>query len=242
MTIKERLQQKKQEAFKKNHLLQYVDEVLQTIRNDYLKFQEEIRAKVPKDGVNGIDGLDGRNGENYVLTEQDKKEIAASIAVPIVEKVIEKTETVVRITPGETVREVIHETPIVTEIVREVAQKDTPEEIITKINTTKDAIPMSVIQGLEEKIRFLERTAREKKTGGGGMGTPQHETFSVSSVTTTITTRYPIAFQGYGIMTANYQGGFITRGVHYTVGGDRKTLTLLFSPQDGTSIDIIYIR
>ena len=44
-------------------------------------------------------------GDSYVLTEDDKQVIAKSIKVPIVEKVIEKTE--------------IREVPIVTEITKE---------------------------------------------------------------------------------------------------------------------------
>ena len=37
----------------------------------------------------------GKDGKNYVLTEIDKLEIAEKIEVPVVEKVIEKTETII---------------------------------------------------------------------------------------------------------------------------------------------------
>lgn len=83
---------------------------------DEEKIVESVLAKVeipvPK---NGIDGKD------YILTKKDKEEIANSIKVPIVEKVIEKTE-------------VIKEQPIVTNEIKEVAVKDTGEEIVLKIN------------------------------------------------------------------------------------------------------------
>lgn len=39
--------------------------------------------------------FDGKNGDNYVLTDRDKKDIAKSISVPIVEKVTEKVERIV---------------------------------------------------------------------------------------------------------------------------------------------------
>lgn len=38
---------------------------------------------------------DGKDGKDYVLTSKDKKEIASCIKVPVVEKVIEKTETII---------------------------------------------------------------------------------------------------------------------------------------------------
>lgn len=64
-------------------------------------------------------GDKGDKGDAYVLTKSDKKEIANSIPVPIVEKVIEKT--VVREIPGETI---IREIPIVTKEIKEVATLD----------------------------------------------------------------------------------------------------------------------
>jgi len=136
--------------------------------------------------------------------------------------------------------------PTVTEVVREVAIPETAGKLIEKINTQEESIAISIIKGLTKRLEAIEREIRRKDKkgsgGGGGMGMPQHETFAVSSATTTITTNYPIAFNGNAIMTANYQGSFIVRGTHYTVGGDRKTLTLLFTPENETSIDIIYVR
>lgn len=58
----------------------------------------------------------------------------------------------------------------------------------------------------------------------------------------TITTNYAISQNVYAIMGAYYQGQLVMRGTHYSVGGDRKTLSLLFTPQDSTTFDIIYVR
>lgn len=47
----------------------------------------------------GIDYNDGENGNDYVLTKSDKKEIASLVDVPVVEKIIEKTEIVKEVLP-----------------------------------------------------------------------------------------------------------------------------------------------
>lgn len=73
------------------------------------------------------------------------------------------------------------------------------------------------------------------------MGNVQHERFNTTSATTTVTTKYSIAGGGFAIW-AYYQGQEIFRGTAYTVGNDHKTLTLLFTPEDSTVIDITYMR
>lgn len=121
----------------------------------------------------------------------------------------------------------------------------TPQEVAQKLNTLKSTIKISVIEGLEERLSSVLRVAKEKSTqknGGGGLGNIQHESKNVSSASTSISTNYPIAGGGFAIIGAYYQGEFITRGTHYTVGANRKTLTLTFVPIDNTTIDLVYIR
>lgn len=55
-----------------------------------------LKEATPKKGV---DYTDGANGSDYVLTKNDKREIAGLISVPVVEKVIEKTETIKEVLP-----------------------------------------------------------------------------------------------------------------------------------------------
>jgi len=76
---------------------------------------------------------------------------------------------------------------------------------------------------------------------GGGMGNVIHEQKAVSASTTTVSTANKIAGAGFALWVY-YNGQFIARGVDYTVGGDYKTLTLTFTPQNSTIIDIIYHR
>lgn len=85
-----------------------------------------------------VDGEKGDNGDDYILTENDKREIASFITVPIVEKVIEK-------------REVIKEKPVVT--------KETTKEIIKEIREVKVDVPYidnASIAYLEDEIKRVE--------------------------------------------------------------------------------------
>lgn len=123
---------------------------------------------------------------------------------------------------------------------------DTALDIATKLNTTTDTVEMTVIRGLLKELELIKREIRRKEKGGGGgggggMGNVQHESSAVSSATTTVSTSYAIAGNGYALW-AYYNGQLIMRGTHYTVGTNKKTLTLLFTPQDNTTIDIIYHR
>lgn len=123
---------------------------------------------------------------------------------------------------------------------------DTGEQIAKKLNKTKGTVSMAVIAGLLEEIQALKREVRKKGDKGGaasgGMGNVQHETKNLTALSTTVVTNFPISGGGYAIMGAYYQSALIMRGEHYTVGGDRKTITLLFTPEDNTKIDIIYVR
>lgn len=115
---------------------------------------------------------------------------------------------------------------------------DTSEQIAYKLNG-KHLLEKSAIKGLEEALKKTSSVTRIPS--GGGVGNPQHETFSVSSATTSIRTAFPVAANGFFVF-AFYQGQLIVRGTHYTVDSDRRTLPLTFTPQDSTNIDLIYIR
>ena len=115
------------------------------------------------------------DGKDYVLTEQDKQEIAKSITVPIVEKevktIVEKTE-------------VIRETPIVTENVVEKALYETPDQITDKVNSSNVLIKKEKIEGIKDLERiaklaafnptmgpsFADLTAINKRIDGLGTG------------------------------------------------------------------------
>lgn len=105
-------------------------ELVQSIESALAKFNEltTVEWTQIKKRVEVI-----KNGEDYILTESDKKEIASFINVPVVEKVIQHTET-------------IKEIPIV----KEVAFQDTPDELIGKVNKAEVKIKQSQVEGLAE--------------------------------------------------------------------------------------------
>jgi hypothetical protein len=73
------------------------------------------------------------------------------------------------------------------------------------------------------------------------MGNTQHETKSVGATTTSVVTNYKISGNGYAIWVY-YQGQAVIRGEGYTIGSDRKTINLNFTPIDNSFVDVIYIR
>jgi len=143
------------------------DSNVSNFQDEYKQICSDIDALIAdvKDTISNVQKGDaGVDGSDYVLTEQDKKDIAKTIKVPIVEKVIEKIE-------------VIKEQPIVTEItkvtneVKEVAITDKPDVIVDKINDSKKLIDKSKIKGLEQELRSIASKASGVGTGvRGGQG------------------------------------------------------------------------
>jgi len=162
--------------------------------------------------------------QTYSLTENDKKDIASLVKIPTIEKVTE-----------------IVKEPTITNEIREVAKYEEAEQIANKLNTLENKIDRKVIKGLEKDIanltKLISETRRQK--GGGGMSNLQHETTATSSATTTVTATQNIAGGGYALWVY-YQGQHLARGTAYTVSG--RTLTLLFTPEDNTYIDLVYFR
>lgn len=110
---------------------------------------ESLKKEISK--IDTIKGEDGKDGQDYILTEDDKIEIASRIEVPIVEKVIEKTETIIK------------EIPVITNEVIEKVVIDTPDDIANKLNTLEERIEPKVIIGLEDKF---DKFAESFKKGG----------------------------------------------------------------------------
>lgn len=81
--------------------------------------------------------LKGDKGDSYVLNEDDKKEIASLIDVPIVEKIIEKQ-------------------PIVTNEIKEVAKKDTAKEIKNKLESLKVGLDYEKLSNLPDIAKIAQ--------------------------------------------------------------------------------------
>lgn len=155
---------------------QEINERLDVIQED-LKKKPELHFEIDPEEIRGLPG------EDYVLTEEDKNEIATlavmDLEVPVVEKVVEKTE-------------VVREIPIVTENIVEVAKYKTPEEVRDDLESLNgdERLDKKAIKGLEkfEQIGFdraiatlqqqtsflinkVSNLANSISSGGGG-GTP----------------------------------------------------------------------
>jgi hypothetical protein len=123
---------KKMEYLMSQHLNGAIEKILPDVLGDAIREVLKDRSFLNSVIVGVVTRIpvpeDGEDGKNYVLTDEDKKVIAESIHVPIVEKVIEKIET-------------IRERPVLrTDIIKEVTKEvlldktETGEDMVKKIN------------------------------------------------------------------------------------------------------------
>lgn len=201
-------------------------EVTEEIEEEIERLTKEVKkgdkGDTPKVGIDFEQPKDGEPGKDYILTSKDKAEIASKIKVPVVEKIIEKTEVI---------------KPIVTEV----AKHETAEQIAGKLNTLTEKVDIKVIKGLEKWLKGIKENIREKKGGGGGgMGNVVHEQFTGDGVTTSYTLASNIAGNGNAVIGCRYEGQVQFLGDQFTISG--RTLTMTFTPVEGTKIEITYIR
>lgn len=118
---------------------------------------------------------------------------------------------------------------------------DTVDEIATKLNSKENIVDMSVIKGLREMFASMERAFNKKGGGatGGGMGNWIHESFAVTSATTTVTITNNVAANGNAILV-RYNGQLLNHGVQYTISA--KTITFTFTLDDDSNVGITYVR
>ena len=139
-------------------LLQHIDSVEERLEKSIGEISKKVDGSLPSlsdilEQVKGTDGDDGYtpekgldyfDGDDYVLTEKDKAEIASQITVPVVEKIIERIET-------------IKEQPTITEItkitneIKEVAITENAEILRDKLEALKDneRLDISAIRGTD---------------------------------------------------------------------------------------------
>lgn len=106
------------------------------IEGDIKDFDISEQIKELKSDIENIQlqkGDKGDDGKDYILTDSDKEEISKLVEVPVVEKIIEKVETV-------------KEVPIITNEIKEVAKYENAEQIVEKINTLENVIDIKTIK------------------------------------------------------------------------------------------------
>lgn len=173
---------------------------------------------------------DVKDGKDYVLTESDLESIALraseKIKVPIVEKVVEKTE-------------VIKEVPIVTENVVEKAVADTPEAIIEKINSLPPEIKIKPehIEGLSELKEDVENA--KDSTGSGRAGWGAHPLVIQESGTTKVKVARNLNFTGATVTQRPDGVTSIAIDSDGLVSGPASSTDNAIARWDGTTGDLI---
>jgi len=121
--------------------------------------------------------------------------------------------------------------------------KDKADELVKKINSSKEKITMSSIKNLQEELELIKKNIRETARGGGvskgGMGIWVHQQFNLTSATTSVSLSNNISANGTAHLF-RYQGQMLAMNKDYTISG--KVVSLLFTPVDGTVFDATYVR
>lgn len=130
-----------------------------------IKLPEGENGELAAAFFNLLKGKQGNPGKNYTLTDDDKREIATQIKVPVVKQVIKETET-------------IKEVPIVTEVhhttqeIKEVAVADSPEQLVKKLESLEGEgrLDKSAIRGLTDLEENIDKKISKIPRGGGARG------------------------------------------------------------------------
>lgn len=123
---------------------------------------------------------------------------------------------------------------LVSSVLAELKKGEKPEKTLSIADIKDLAETLKVI-----RMEISRQNRKGGGGGGGGMGNAVTQTTALTSGTTTITLTSRVASNGKAIWF-NYQGQQQAYGTHFTVSGN--TITLLFTPDDNTFADIIYIR
>jgi len=108
---------------------------------------------------------------------------------------------------------------------------------------TKKELNKLIMALLTPEIGEMKKELRDatiKRSGGGGMGLPVHDQFDGDGSTTSFTLTSNVAAGGLAVFGCRYEGQVQHLGDQYTISG--KTLTFTFVPENGTKIEISYIR
>ena len=275
MSLKSALKNIKSAGNSDNILVRRVAErALEEMRRDMESFLEDAKRhldKIVSEAKRDTNSEITTEGRNHIRSiphlkgddgKTPTKEELVSIIGPLIPKIKDgktpkRNELLNLIRP--LISEAVDENYIVEKILSQIKLPDTPtasaiaDVVLKKVNKRK--VEMEDVEGLLNKLHVLRRNIAELRgrkqsasggQGGGGMGNPQHEEFSINSGTTTITTAFPIAAQGTAIFPFDYQGQVLRLNNHYTVGPNRKTITFDAAVQaqlvNGTTVGITYIR
>lgn len=135
--------------------------------------------------------------------------------------------------------------PVIEALLTKYLAKMNGKFFASELNKYTNIVDLSVLKGFEEKWNQLLKLVQSKQTGrkdrpaSGGMGNWVHQRFALTSATTSVTLSSKVAANGLAHIV-RYQGQVLMYGVQYTISG--KTLTLLFTPNNSTNLDIAFVR
>lgn len=197
-----------------------------------------LKAEIPS--LN-LKGPAGDAGKDYVLTEKDKQEIAGSITVPVVDRIIEKRE-VVKIK-----EQPIYKTEVVKTIVeKEVVKHEDGTEIIKKLNNLEGVLDPSVIKGLTANIKALFKAVSERKRekggmGGGGVGAGDIKVETPSGSINGSNTAYTVTKKITKVIGFAINGQYIHTSEYTTSGKTITFSTALPASLSGLGFTVVYV-
>lgn len=222
------------------------DFILNTINEQTDKKSDQIDLVLDniKDGENGKDGKDGKSikGDKGDSIKGDKgddgKTPAKTFLLSLIKPLIPKPKK------GDKGDNIKGDKGELGEKGKD-GSPDKPKDIVKKLNTLENVLDVKVLKGLSPILKTIQDSIRAINKGGGsvggggGMGTPIHQSFPCDGATTSFTLSNNVAAQGNAIWSY-YNGQFLVLGTHYTISG--KVLTTTFIAEDDTQLDVTYIR
>jgi hypothetical protein len=116
------------------------------------------------------------------------------------------------------------------------------EKVVSKISKPQEKLlTMQMVDGLSQELEIIRKNIRSQNSskGGSGMGNWNHQQFSTSSVTTTVTLSNNVAANSTALLV-RYNGQLLAHGVQYTISG--KTVSFTFTLDDSSTVDVTYVR
>lgn len=215
-------------------------DAVEKITKNLFKDMKGMKGDVP---VAGVDYPIPENGKDYVLTVQDKQEIADRVTVPVVEKIIERTEVI---------KEVPMVTEITNEIIKEVALLQTGEDIVNKINnlsTDDDSnkIDKEHIKGWKEEIETLRKEITESKTARTSTFSGGRNVVQVADLTAQcngVTKTFEVPSHRFLVSLQGTQFPIVYRPtIDFTIANKILTLTdQVSAPDTGQTLIFLYIK
>jgi hypothetical protein len=117
---------------------------------------------------------------------------------------------------------------------------DTIDEIIDKLNETEDSIEIKVIKGLDNLLKRIQKSIKEKSGGGGGDIVYVED---LSSQTNGITLTFTVPKHRKALMVVGSDfPSVLFENNGFTTSGNQLTLTVSNAPSQGSQLGFQYVK